>query len=73
MWHAAWQLILLPQRTRETEVLRLIAEGFTTGEVADKLFVSKRTIETHRQNLLGKTQAKNTASLIKLAMSKGLI
>jgi DNA-binding NarL/FixJ family response regulator len=73
MWHAAWQLILLPRRTRKTEVLRLIAEGFTTGEVADKLFVSKRTIETHRQNLLGKTQAKNTASLIKPAMSKGLI
>jgi DNA-binding NarL/FixJ family response regulator len=73
MWHAAWQLILLPRKTRETEVLRLIVEGFTTGEVADKLFVSKRTFETHRQNLLGKTQAKNTASLIKLAMSKGLI
>jgi DNA-binding NarL/FixJ family response regulator len=73
MWHAAWQMILLPRKTCETEVLRLIAEGFTTGEVADKLFVSKRTIETHRQSLLGKTQAKNTASLIKLAMSKGLI
>jgi DNA-binding NarL/FixJ family response regulator len=73
MWHAVWQLILLPRKTRETEVLRLIAEGFTTGEVADKLFVSKRSIETHRQNLLGKTQAKNTASLIKLDMSNGLI
>jgi DNA-binding NarL/FixJ family response regulator len=59
--------------TRETEVLLLIAEGLTTGEIADKLFVSKRTIETHRQNMLDKTQAKNTAALIKLAMSEGLI
>jgi DNA-binding NarL/FixJ family response regulator len=58
---------------RETEVLRLIAEGLTTGEIADKLFVSKRTIETHRQNLLDKTQAKNTAALIRLAMTEGLI
>lgn len=58
---------------REIEVLRLIAEGLTTGDIADKLFVSRRTIETHRQNLLDKMQAKNTASLIKLAMSRGLI
>jgi DNA-binding NarL/FixJ family response regulator len=58
---------------REKEVLQLISEGLTTGEIADKLFTSKRTIETHRQNMLGKTQSKNTASLIKLAMTEGLI
>ena len=58
---------------RELEVLKLIAEGLTNGEIADKLFTSKRTIETHRQNIIAKTQAKNTAALIKLAVSQGLI
>jgi DNA-binding NarL/FixJ family response regulator len=58
---------------REKEVLQLISEGLTTGEIAEKLFTSKRTIETHRQNMLEKTQSKNTASLIKLAMTEGLI
>ena len=58
---------------RELEVLKLIAEGLTNGEIGDKLFTSKRTIETHRQNIIAKTQAKNTAALIKLAVSRGLI
>jgi DNA-binding NarL/FixJ family response regulator len=58
---------------RELEVLKLIAEGLTNAEIADKLFTSKRTIETHRQNIIAKTQAKNTAALIKLAVSRGLI
>ena len=58
---------------RELEVLKLIAEGLTNGEISDKLFTSKRTIETHRQNIITKTQAKNTAALIKLAVSRGLI
>ena len=58
---------------RELEVLKLIAEGLTNGEISDKLFISKRTTETHRQNIIAKTQAKNTAALIKLAVSRGLI
>ncbi len=58
---------------RESEVLQLLAEGLTTNEIAEKLFTSKRTIETHRQNIIAKTQAKNTAALIKLAVSRGLI
>jgi len=58
---------------RELEILQLIANGLTTSEIADQLFVSKRTIETHRQNMLEKMDTKNTASLIKLAMSEGLI
>ncbi|WP_375417207.1 response regulator [uncultured Hymenobacter sp.] len=58
---------------RELEVLRLIAEGFTNQEIADKLFTSKRTIETHRQNIITKTQARNTAALIKLALDWRLI
>jgi DNA-binding NarL/FixJ family response regulator len=58
---------------RELEVLKLIAEGLTNAEIADTLFTSKRTIETHRQNIIEKTQAKNTAALIKYAVTQGLI
>ncbi|UYZ64729.1 response regulator [Hymenobacter weizhouensis] len=58
---------------RETEVLKLIAEGLTTNEIADRLFTSKRTIETHRQNIIEKTQVKNTAALVKYAVTQGLI
>ena len=58
---------------RELEVLHLLSEGLTTGEMAEKLFTSKRTIETHRQNMLEKTQTKNTAALIKLAVTQGLV
>lgn len=58
---------------REIQVLQLIAEGFTNAEIADKLFTSKRTIESHRQHLIEKTQAKNTAALVKYALEKGII
>lgn len=58
---------------REIEVLSLIAEGFTNAEIAEKLFTSKRTIETHRQNILEKTGAKNTANLIKFAIVNKII
>ena len=58
---------------REIEVLQLISQGLTTGEIAEKLFLSKRTIETHRQNMMEKMQVKNTASLIKQAMDEGLL
>ena len=58
---------------RESEVLNLLSEGLTTSEIAERLFTSKRTIETHRQNILEKTQTKNTAALIKLAVTQGLL
>ena len=58
---------------REMEVLHLIAEGFTNTEMADKLFLSKRTIEGHRQALIEKTGAKNTAALIRFAVVNGFI
>jgi DNA-binding NarL/FixJ family response regulator len=58
---------------REIEVLRLISEGFSNQEIAQKLFVSKRTIDTHRQNLIDKTKMLNTASLIKFAVLNGII
>jgi DNA-binding NarL/FixJ family response regulator len=58
---------------REIEVLSLIAEGYTNLEIADKLFTSKRTVEGHRQNLIDKTESRNTAALIRFAILSGLI
>ena len=58
---------------REMEVLHLIADGYTNTEMADKLFLSKRTIEGHRQALIDKTGAKNTAALIRFAVVNGFI
>ncbi len=58
---------------REFEVLELICQELTTGEIADKLFVSHRTIETYRKNLLEKIGAKNTAGLIVRSIKTGLI
>ncbi|MDO7853538.1 response regulator [Hymenobacter convexus] len=58
---------------REQEVLQCIADGLTNVEIADKLFMSKRTVETHRQNIIAKTHTKNTAALIKFAVQRGLL
>lgn len=58
---------------RESQVLDCIANGLTTLEVAEKLFISKNTVETHRKNLLYKLKAKNTAELVNNAYKKGLI
>jgi DNA-binding NarL/FixJ family response regulator len=58
---------------REKEILVLIAEGFTNPEIANKLFVSSSTVDSHRKNLLAKLNVKNTASLIKFAMDHQLI
>jgi DNA-binding CsgD family transcriptional regulator len=58
---------------RETEILKLIAEGLSSQEIAGKLFISLRTVETHRLNLNQKLGAKNTAGLVKEAMRRGLI
>lgn len=52
---------------REKEVLTHIAEGMTNHEIADKLFISTTTVDTHRKNLLAKFAVKNTATLIRLA------
>lgn len=62
-----------PLSRRELEVLRLVAEGLTTQQIADQLFTSKRTVETHRQNILEKTGSKNTAALIRFAMAQGFL
>lgn len=58
---------------REKEVLELIADGMTNNEIAQKLFVSVTTVDTHRKNLLAKFDVKNTALLIRTATQMQLI
>jgi DNA-binding NarL/FixJ family response regulator len=59
--------------SREIEILQLIAEGLTNAEMAEKLFLSVATVETHRKNVILKLNAKNTVSLIFIAIQKGYI
>ena len=56
---------------REQEILRLVADGMTTAQIAEKLYTSPRTVESHRQNIMAKTGTKNTAALVKTAASQG--
>ena len=58
---------------REKEILELIAEGYTNPQIAEKLFISQFTVDTHRKNLLAKLNVKNTASLIRYAVEQKLI
>lgn len=58
---------------REIEVLKLIAEGLTNQEIADKLFVSASTVDSHRKNLISKLQVKNTAALVRTAFENKII
>lgn len=58
---------------REREILDLIGKGLTTKEIATELFISDKTVETHRSNLLAKFEVKNVAGLIKLAIEYGYL
>ena len=59
--------------TREIEVLRLLINGLTTKQIANALFISSHTVESHRKNLLKKTATKNTPELIHYVASKNII
>jgi DNA-binding NarL/FixJ family response regulator len=73
-----WTMAPAPKRvkyqltSREKEVLNLIVEEYSTKEIADKLFVSPCTIETHRLNLIQKMEVKNTAGLVRKAVQERL-
>lgn len=58
---------------REKEVLELIADGLTNGEIAAQLFISVTTVDSHRKNLLAKFEVKNTAALVKTAAQLNLL
>lgn len=62
-----------PLSNREKEILQLIAKEYSNQEIADKLFISIRTVETHKGNLLGKTGCKNVAGLVMFAVEKGIV
>jgi DNA-binding NarL/FixJ family response regulator len=64
----------LPVLTRrEREILELISDGMTNAEIAKKLFVTVTTVDSHRKNMLMKFEVKNTAALVKLAITNHLI
>lgn len=58
---------------RETEILNLIAQEYTNEEIAGKLFIGKRTVETHRRNIFVKTKTKTIVGLIRYAIDNNLI
>lgn len=55
---------------REREVLTFIVEGYTSAEIAKRLYISARTVETHRSNLMSKLEIKNTAALVRFALEE---
>lgn len=58
---------------REMDVLKLLALEHTSKQIAEKLFISERTVDTHRKNLLRKTSSTNTIGLLKYALSKNIV
>jgi DNA-binding NarL/FixJ family response regulator len=58
---------------REQEVMRLLAEGFTTREIARRLFISPKTVENHRANIMKKLDLRTTIDLVRQAARLGLI
>ena len=62
-----------PLTTRETEILRLILNEYTSKEIGEHLKISMRTVETHRKNILKKTGAKNLVALVKYGLRQNLL
>ena len=65
---ATWSL-----SSRELEVLVLVSEGLTNHQVADKLSISHRTVDTHKNNMLKRTKANNMVHLVKMALKQQVI
>ncbi|MDE6446304.1 MAG: response regulator transcription factor [Alistipes sp.] len=62
-----------PLSAREREILVLVCRGLSNQEIADTLFISKRTVDKHRANILEKTGCKNTAALVVFAIRSGIV
>jgi DNA-binding CsgD family transcriptional regulator len=74
IFHKPFKLkAMYPFTFKEKEVLALISMGLTTKEIAGKLNISHHTVETHRKNLLRKSEAKNSAQLVQLALAHQII
>ena len=58
---------------REREVCQLVALGHTNNEVAEKLYISPRTVETHRRNIMARLELRNRAELVRFAMDNGIV
>lgn len=58
---------------REQEIIQLIVQEYTTSEIADRLFISPRTVDTHRKNIMVKTKSKTVVGVMKFAFRNGLI
>ncbi|OQY03126.1 MAG: hypothetical protein B6I20_05740 [Bacteroidetes bacterium 4572_117] len=63
----------IPLSEREIDVVKLFVEGFSYKEIADRLSISKRTVETHKKNILEKLELKTTVDLVKYAIRNGII
>ncbi len=59
--------------SREREILQLIAEGYSNKEIADMLYISEKTVKTHRENIMRKLDLHNVAELVKYALQRGII
>ena len=59
--------------SREQEILQLVVDGYTSKEIADELFISPRTVDTHRSNLMQKLELKNIADLVRFAIENELV
>lgn len=79
MEHIAKPLTISPSGSfptltkREKEILKLISDGLTNNQIAEKLFISPLTVDSHRKNLLTKLNANNTAALVRVAIENELI
>lgn len=58
---------------REIEIIKLVSEGFSNKQIGEKLFISHRTVDTHRTNLMNKIEVHNVAGIVKFAIAHGLI
>jgi DNA-binding NarL/FixJ family response regulator len=58
---------------REMQVLQLVVAGYSSSQIADKLFISRRTVDTHRNNIMKKLDLHNTASLVRFALQNNLV
>ncbi|HOJ23407.1 MAG TPA: response regulator transcription factor, partial [Armatimonadota bacterium] len=58
---------------REREVLKLIAEGYTNKEIADMIFLSVKTVETHKAHIMDKLELRSRAELVRYALDNGLL